>query len=815
MNRPEASILLVDDVPDNLQVLSEILIREGHRVRPVTNGEAALRTIEAELPHLVLTDIKMPGMDGFELCRRLKADPRTCEIPVMFISALGETKDKVRAFEMGGVDYVTKPFQAGEVAARVRTQLAVHQLRLSLQEANRALEERVQRRTRELTANLESLQSIRATLNLVLDTVPHSVFWKDTEGRYLGCNRVFSEVAGLDGPASIVGKTDFDLGWAPGDAQAYRADDIEVLSRNRPKLHIVEQVRLAGREPRWISTSKAPLRGKEGVPFALLGVFEDITERRRAEKAKAALLQISEAAQTVPSLKALFEHIHEIVSGLFVATNFYIAVFDERTGYLSFPYFVDESDLPPPPRKASNSLTDLVVRTGRPHLLTRGAIVTLMQEGAVGVMGTLPECWLGVPLLGAQGTFGAVVLQSYGDAGSYREADIEIFQFVATQIAACIQRKQAEEDAGKVQAQLHQSQKMESLGSLAGGVAHDMNNVLAAILALSSAHLQIQPEESSAHKAFETIAEAATRGGKMVKSLLNFARQSPAEKSEVNLNSVLFDEIHLLEHTVLADVRIELDLAQDLHPVHGDASALTHALMNLCVNAVDAMPQGGTLFFQTRNQGADHVEVVVRDSGCGMTPEVMAKAFDPFYTTKEVGKGTGLGLSLVFSTVKAHHGEIELQSEPGRGTEVLLRFPRAQALEAGAVQEVPQPPSGANLNLLLVDDDDLVLKSMGLLVEVLGHTATRASSGEEALALMDRGYLPDAVILDMNMPGLGGQETLRRLRAKHAELPVFLATGRADQEALHLVGAHPHVTLLPKPFDLDVLKEHLLALGRG
>jgi signal transduction histidine kinase/CheY-like chemotaxis protein len=625
---------------------------------------------------------------------------------------------------------------------------------------------------------------------------------------------VFAEVAGLAGPESIVGLTDFDLGWMPGYAEGYRADDREVLSRNRAKLHIVEEVRLAGGEPRWVSTSKAPLRGKDGVPFAILGVFEDVTERRRAEKAKAALLQISEAAQTVPSLKGLFAQIHEIVSGLFVATNFYIAVFDERTGYVSFPYFMDESDPPPPPRKSSNFLTDLVVRTGRPHLLTRGAIEVLMREGAVGVMGTLPECWLGVPLLGAQGTFGAVVLQSYSDPGSYREADIEIFQFVATQIAACIQRKQAEEDAGKVQAQLHQSQKMESLGSLAGGVAHDMNNVLAAILALASAHLQIQPEESSAHQAFEIIAEAANRGGKMVKSLLNFARQSPAEKGTVDLNAVLFDEIHLLERTVLADVRIELDLAQDLHPVHGDASALTHALMNLCVNAVDAMPQGGTLSFQTRNQGEDHVEVVVRDTGSGMTPEVKAKAFDPFFTTKEVGKGTGLGLSLVFSTVKAHDGEIEIQSEPGRGTEVLLRFPRARTQGPGAVAASQPPASGGGLNLLLVDDDDLVLKSMGLLVEVLGHSATRASSGEEALALLERGYLPDAVILDMNMPGLGGRGTLGRLRAMHKDLPVFLATGRADQEAIQLVGAHPQVTLLPKPFNLAELREQLQGLRR-
>ena len=157
MNPSIASILVVDDVPDNLQVLSDILTREGYLVRPVTSAAMAFRTMEAALPQLVLADIKMPEMNGYEFCQRLKEDERTREIPVIFISALGETQDKVRAFEVGGVDYITKPFQAGEIVARVRTHLALSELRLSLVQLNTQLEDRVRFRTQELAANLEAL----------------------------------------------------------------------------------------------------------------------------------------------------------------------------------------------------------------------------------------------------------------------------------------------------------------------------------------------------------------------------------------------------------------------------------------------------------------------------------------------------------------------------------------------------------------------------------------------------------------------------------------------------------------------------------
>ena len=382
------------------------------------------------------------------------------------------------------------------------------------------------------------------------------------------------------------------------------------------------------------------------------------------------------------------------------------------------------------------------------------------------------------------------------------------------------ERKQAEEEKAKLQAQLQQSQKMESLGTLAGGVAHDMNNVLGAILGLASAHIGSQPYGSPLHQALDTICKATERGGKMVKSLLSFARQSPSENNKLDLNAILREQVALLERTTLAKVRLVIDLEADLRPILGDASALTHAFMNLCVNAVDAMPENGTLTLHSRNIDNDWIEVVVEDNGMGMPKEVLEKAMDPFYTTKGVGKGTGLGLSMVFSTVKAHRGQMSIESEQGKGTRVMLRFPacvQETPVQAAApvVVEATQAPQ-KTMKVLLVDDDDLIQSSIQAILEVLGHTAvTTAQSGEEALAMLEAALEVDLVILDMNMPGLGGIGTLPRLRALRPEVPVLLATGRVDQTALTLASAHPGVTLLSKPFGLRELQKQIESLGLG
>jgi CheY-like chemotaxis protein len=301
----------------------------------------------------------------------------------------------------------------------------------------------------------------------------------------------------------------------------------------------------------------------------------------------------------------------------------------------------------------------------------------------------------------------------------------------------------------------------------------------------------------------------------MVNSLLSFARQSPSEFRELDMNALLLEEIHLLEHTTLSKVRLVMDLAPDLLPIQGDASALTHTLMNLCVNAVDAMPEKGQLTLSTRNIDNAWIEIVVADNGTGMPREVLEKALDPFFTTKGQGKGTGLGLSLAHSTVMAHRGQMVLQSEPGQGTRVHLRFLVATSNDRVLDVRPPQLPaqSAIHLKVLLVDDDELIQSSTQSILSVMGHAVTSALSGEEALQKLEAGYEPDVVILDLNMPGLGGSGTLPKLRALCPSLPVLLATGRADQVALDLVHSDAHVTLLAKPFGMFELRQQLERLG--
>jgi len=233
--------------------------------------------------------------------------------------------------------------------------------------------------------------------------------------------------------------------------------------------------------------------------------------------------------------------------------------------------------------------------------------------------------------------------------------------------------------------------------------------------------------------------------------------------------------------------------------------------MNLCVNAVHAMSDSGTLSLRTRNL-ASMVEILVTDTGSGMPKEVLEKAIEPFFTTKPMGQGTGLGLATVYSLVKAHGGTMEITSEVGKGTTVSLLFPVPENGTAGALDAVTETDvlaDGTELHVLVVDDDELVEVALGESIEALGHRVTLTESGERALPLLESGLKPDVVVLDLNMPGWGGAETLHRIRKLRSDLPVILSTGRLDQTAVDLKESVTGVTLLAKPYTLEELGKQL------
>jgi PAS domain S-box-containing protein len=367
------------------------------------------------------------------------------------------------------------------------------------------------------------------------------------------------------------------------------------------------------------------------------------------------------------------------------------------------------------------------------------------------------------------------------------------------------EKRRLQQEARALEAEVLHAQKLESLGHLAGGVAHDMNNVLAAILGMTSALQFKYQDDPYLAGSLGTILQAGNRGRDLVQGLTNFAHKEMGEPLAVDLNDLVRTQLDLLGHTTLGRLELVTDLEPGLPTIEGEAGALANVLMNLCVNALDAMPGGGTLTFATRSRPGNQVELSLGDTGQGMPPEVLARAMEPFYTTKPLGKGTGLGLSMVYGTMKTHGGTVELRSEPGHGTTVLLRFPAAApGLAPVPVRTDFEPePGGPSLRILLVDDDELIRATAPFMLEHLGHRVRVAAGGAEALAALEDGLEVDLVVLDHNMPGLTGAETAGRIRALRPALPIILTTGHTDAAVEACLATTSLLWALPKPYSFQ------------
>lgn len=389
--------------------------------------------------------------------------------------------------------------------------------------------------------------------------------------------------------------------------------------------------------------------------------------------------------------------------------------------------------------------------------------------------------------------------------------------FFATVFEDITEQKRNEQERRRLEAEIQHAQKLESLGSLAGGVAHDMNNVLQAIQGMASVLKQKLAVDPAVVSGLDIILNASQRGRDLVKNLTDFARKGLQETQPLDLNQLVRKEVDLLRHTTMQRIELEMELAEPLPSILGDPSAIGSALMNLSVNAIDAMPDKGTLTFRTQAPTQGAVELVVEDTGHGMPPEVLARATEPFFTTKAMGKGTGLGLSGVYGTMKAHGGSVEIQSAPGQGTRVTLRFPAQTDPPSRDPSEGAESPreAGRALKILLVDDDELIRGTFPELMNILGHAVVEAApSGAEALRLLQEGLAVDVVVLDHNMPGLSGMETLDRLRAARPVLPVIFCTGHLDDSVKMKLQACPRVWTLMKPYSIRDIRPLLAEVAR-
>jgi signal transduction histidine kinase/ActR/RegA family two-component response regulator len=391
-------------------------------------------------------------------------------------------------------------------------------------------------------------------------------------------------------------------------------------------------------------------------------------------------------------------------------------------------------------------------------------------------------------------------------------------------------REQAEEKR-KLEVQFLRSQRMESIGALAGGIAHDLNNALVPIMMGSQLLLESAAIPADQQRVLDLIATSGQRCSEMVHQILSFARGTRAETGAVAVRHLIKEMAKIARDTFPKSIRIQCQIPNDLWNVPGDATELHQVLMNLCVNARDAMPQGGELVLDARNVvisahesalhghagPGDYVVLTVGDTGTGIPQEVLPRIFEPFFTTKAPEKGTGLGLSTVATIVKRHSGAVEVQTQPGKGTQFRVYLPAAAAEQPKEAEAKPALPAGGGEVILVVDDEQLVLELARTTLENYGYEVLTASNGIEAIAAFEsRKAEIQLLIMDTDMPFLDGLSAIRSIQKIAPELPIILASA-TKQDTSALAGVKlPGLTRLAKPYGVDQLLTSVAAvLGRS
>ncbi|HEV2179458.1 MAG TPA: response regulator, partial [Gemmatimonadaceae bacterium] len=377
-------------------------------------------------------------------------------------------------------------------------------------------------------------------------------------------------------------------------------------------------------------------------------------------------------------------------------------------------------------------------------------------------------------------------------------------------------------DRKRLEAQLMQAQKMEAVGRLAGGVAHDFNNMLTAIKSYSQLLLQDVAADDARHKDIQEIDLAADRAARLTRQLLAFSRQQMLQPRVLDVNQTVSELEKMLQRLLLKDITLSTRLAPDLHAVRADAGQLEQVIVNLVVNARDAMPDGGRLTIRTRNVAIDaasaregwsfavrpgeYVLISVTDTGHGMDEATQSRIFEPFFTTKDRHKGTGLGLSTVYGIVKQSGGYIRVISEPGQGSAFEVYLPVADGAASPAGQPARPATSGGSETVLVVEDDDGIRAVIKRILERAGHRVIEATNGADALRICETsGDTIDLVLSDIAMPEMQGPDLARRIRERHPDMAMLLMSGYAESATQQDGILAEGVEFLGKPFSPDAL----------
>jgi PAS domain S-box-containing protein len=800
------NVLIVDDNADDRRLLRYSLAKHGcEQVIEARDGQEGLEMAKVHRPDLIISDALMPRMDGFEFLHLIKMDEELRAIPFVFHSSVYTgLKDEELASNLGAEAFITKPKEPeefwGELAAileRVATGAKkpppsepmgeeAEYLRKYSGIVAAKLEEKVRDLEESLARRKEAEEELRKSeqfLNNIIENSPDMIFVKDArELRFIRFNKAGEELLGYS-REELVGKNDYDV-FAPHEAEFFTGKDREVISNGRLVDIPEETIRTKGKGTRVLHTKKIPIPDEAGNPKYLLGISEDITEHKKAEET---LVKLSLAVEQSPAAIMITDTNGNI--------EFVNPKFVQITGYSPEevmgrnPRILKSGETPPEEyRKLWASITSGMEWHGVFH--NRKKDGELFWEAAT--------------------------------ISPIRNRNGVTTNFIAIK-EDINERKNLEE-------QLRQSQKMEAIGLLAGGLAHDFNNILTAIIGFSSLIRMKLARDDPLQVNVGHVLAAADRAANLTQSLLTFSRKQVMAAKTVDLNEIVLHVEKFLKRIIGEDVELRIvPLAEDLW-VFVDIGQIEQVLMNLATNARDAMPGGGALVIETTSMEMDdayvkaygygkagsYALVTMTDNGRGMDQETKKRIFEPFFTTKEIGKGTGLGLSVVYGIVKQHKGFINAYSEPGLGTTFSIYLPLVKKVEIVEERGVTLPPKGGTETILLAEDDEVVRTLAVNILEEAGYTVVVAENGDEAVTrFSDHRDEIQLLLFDLIMPKKNGKEAWEEIRKLCPAIrAIFLSGYTADilgQKGLLEQG----MDVINKPFSPhDILRRIRAVLDR-